>query len=68
MMPDRSATPNQIRKAGIDALFKTLGPIGMIRFLQQFDQGKGDYTVFPSAKNIFGGRELLPAPALSNQM
>ncbi|MBS3947471.1 MAG: hypothetical protein KGZ57_04050 [Dethiobacter sp.] len=44
MIPDQAATPNQIRKAGIDALSKTLGPVGMTRFLQQFDPGKGDYT------------------------
>lgn len=44
MMPEQAATPNQIRKAGIDALSKTLGPVGMTRFLQQFDLGKGDYT------------------------
>ena len=34
----------QIRKDGIDALIKKLGPDGMIRFLQQFDSGRGDYT------------------------
>jgi hypothetical protein len=44
MIPDQAPTPNQIRKAGIDALVKTLGPVGMTRFLQQFDPGKGDYT------------------------
>lgn len=26
------------------ALAKSLGPIGMVRFLQQFDTGSGDYT------------------------
>lgn len=35
---------DQIRKDGIDALIKKLGPDGMIRFLQQFDSGRGDYT------------------------
>ncbi len=35
---------NQIKKIGIDVLANTLGPIDMIRFLQQFDMGKGDYT------------------------
>ena len=44
MIPHRAAIPNQIRKAGIEALSKTLGPIGMTRFLQQHDPGKGDYT------------------------
>jgi len=38
-------TPEQIRAAGLDALAKELGPIGMVRFLRQFDTGRGDYTV-----------------------
>jgi len=37
-------TLNEIRKMGIDALAKALGPIGMVRFIQSFDLGKGDYT------------------------
>jgi len=38
------ATPAQIRERGIEALAKALGPVGMVRFLQQFDMGSGDYT------------------------
>ena len=37
-------SPNQIRSKGIATLTKALGPVGMIRFLQQFDRGVGDYT------------------------
>jgi len=37
-------TPEEIRKEGIKALERHLGPDGMIRFLQQFDRGRGDYT------------------------
>lgn len=37
-------TMNEIRQAGIEALTKALGPVGMVRFLQQFDMGSGDYT------------------------
>ncbi|MHA2299072.1 MAG: hypothetical protein ACXADA_23845 [Candidatus Hodarchaeales archaeon] len=37
-------SPNEIRKKGIEALVEALGPVGMARFLQQFDTGKGDYT------------------------
>jgi len=37
------ATLAEIRRAGIDALVKTLGPLGMVRFLQQLDPGHGDY-------------------------
>jgi hypothetical protein len=33
-----------IRKKGIEALYKKLGPLGMARFLQQYETGKGDYT------------------------
>ena len=34
----------EIRRAGLEALYERLGPSGMIRFLQLFDSGKGDYT------------------------
>lgn len=34
----------QIRERGVEALTKALGPAGMVRFLQQFDMGSGDYT------------------------
>jgi hypothetical protein len=37
-------TMNEIRKAGIEALTQALGPAGMLRFIQQFDLGHGDYT------------------------
>jgi hypothetical protein len=39
-----NATLAELRRAGIDALAKALGPVGMTRFLQQFDPGQGDYT------------------------
>ena len=35
---------NEIRQKGLEALSKSLGPDGMIRFLQQFDSGNGDYS------------------------
>jgi hypothetical protein len=37
-------TQAQIRQLGIEALTKALGPIGMARFMQQFEMGSGDYT------------------------
>lgn len=37
-------SPNEIRMKGLEALAEALGPVGMARFLQQFDLGKGDYT------------------------
>ncbi|MDR1245595.1 MAG: hypothetical protein LBK57_01035 [Clostridiales Family XIII bacterium] len=36
--------PGAIRKMGIDALTKELGPVGMVYFIQQYDRGEGDYT------------------------
>jgi len=44
MIQKQVITPNEIRKMGIDALAKALGPVGMTWFVQQFDLGKGDYT------------------------
>ena len=35
--------PVVIRKMGINALTKELGPVGMAYFMQQFDRGEGDY-------------------------
>lgn len=37
-------TLDRIRRDGLAALQKKLGRAGMIRFLQQFDAGRGDYT------------------------
>ncbi|MBE9053652.1 hypothetical protein IQ243_25275 [Nostocales cyanobacterium LEGE 11386] len=34
----------EIRRLGIEALTKALGPAGMARFMQQFEVGSGDYT------------------------
>jgi len=36
--------PNLIRRMGIEALTKELGPVGMTYFIQQFDRGEGNYT------------------------
>ena len=43
-MNTQTMSPTVIRKAGIEAVAKKLGPIGMIRFLQQFETGRGNYT------------------------
>ncbi len=37
-------TDYQIRNAGLDILARELGPVGMLRFMQQFEHGQGDYT------------------------
>ena len=58
-MNTQTLTPSQLRKAGVEALAKALGPIGMVRFLQFFETGVGDYTKergkwldIPSVRNI----------------
>ncbi len=38
-------TLDQIRSAGLMALRSRLGRAGMIRFLQQFETGRGDYVL-----------------------
>lgn len=45
MIGDKELTGEQIRSAGIEVLFRELGPVRAIRFLQMFDNGKGDYSV-----------------------
>ncbi len=34
----------QIRQIGIEVLSRELGPAAMIRFLQQYESGYGDYS------------------------
>jgi hypothetical protein len=36
--------PAELRAAGYKALAAALGPLGMARFLLQFERGHGDYT------------------------
>jgi len=44
-MKNSTMTLDQIRRAGIEALARELGPAGMVRFLQQFETGSGNYTL-----------------------
>ena len=37
-------TPERLRRAGLEALRRELGASGMVRFIQQFEIGSGDYT------------------------
>jgi len=37
-------SPSALRRRGLQALAEVLGPVGMARFLQQFETGVGDYT------------------------
>lgn len=43
-MEIRKVSPMQIRQLGIEALVQALGPVGMVRFFQQFESGSGNYT------------------------
>ncbi len=43
-MSTQTMNPVDLRKAGLEAIAKALGPLGMVRFLQQFETGRGDYT------------------------
>ena len=44
MMETTGMTLEQIRSTGLQALSQALGPVGLVRFLQQFELGQGDYT------------------------
>ncbi len=41
----KEMTAEQIRHHGLEALKRELGVVGMVRFMQQFTNGKGDYSV-----------------------
>lgn len=43
-MSSRTRTLNEVRRLGLEALCRELGPVDAVRFLQQFDAGSGDYT------------------------
>jgi len=38
-------TLEQVRVVGYSALLRDLGPVNLVRFLQQFETGHGDYTL-----------------------
>ncbi len=43
-MKPSTMTLEQVRLTGLEALSRDLGPVGLVRFLQQFETGYGDYT------------------------
>ena len=55
-MSVKTMSINQIREVGLKALAKALGPVGMVRFLQQFETGKGNYT--KERKDILGKLDI----------
>jgi hypothetical protein len=44
MMNGQTMSLEQIRIAGMEALARELGIVGMVRFLQQFETGHADYS------------------------
>jgi len=44
-MNQQALTQVEIRLAGIRVLGEHMGPVGLIRFLQQSETGHGDYTL-----------------------
>lgn len=43
-MNTQEMTLEQIRVVGLEALARELGPTGLIRFLQMFEKGQGNYS------------------------
>jgi hypothetical protein len=43
-MSVKRRTLAEVRIAGLDILARELGPADFVRFLQQFEPGRGDYT------------------------
>ena len=43
-MNGQTMSLEQIRIAGMEALARELGIVGMVRFMQQFETGHGDYS------------------------
>lgn len=38
------SNPIEVRTVGMQVLKEALGPVGVVRFLQQYELGHGDYT------------------------
>ena len=59
--------PVEVQIAGMLALRKALGPVGTVRFIQQFSKGAGDYTKErheqpePSIDEVIAGLEAIEA-------
>ena len=44
MMDINVNSPSDVRAAGMQVLAESLGAVGFTRFIQQFENGSGDYT------------------------
>ncbi len=43
-MNTQELSQEEIRNIGLEVLARELGPTGLIRFLQMYEHGNGDYT------------------------
>jgi hypothetical protein len=44
VMNTQELSQEEIRSIGLEVLARELGPTGLIRFLQMYEHGNGDYT------------------------
>lgn len=49
-------TPAELRKAGWEALNNKLGPAGALKFVMEYESGKGNYTEL--RRKIFEGKSV----------
>lgn len=70
MSTTTTPSPDEIYEAGLEALHRELGLVGMIRFLQRVSPGTGDYTAErhellgnPSVQEIMASIERRTAEA-----
>lgn len=56
MRSARFRTPHELARLGFDALVEKLGPADALRFLLQYEAGKGDYT--KARKKLFGRKTV----------
>ena len=46
MIEETKLSPKEIREAGWEALLKTLGPSGALKFMLDYDKGQGNYCEY----------------------
>jgi hypothetical protein len=57
----KTSSAEEVRRAGLEALARDLGPVGMARFLQQFESGSGDYS--ETRHTLLGDADVLALSA-----
>ncbi len=55
-MPLNDLTPAEVRRAGWEALTEKLGPTSALKFILDYDRGKGNYTKL--RQTIFKGKPV----------